>query len=640
MKDLDLRVYESITYLSNRISKRIDFWIISTVGVINAYCLTPSITNSLGITSLEDGPIQPSLVFENPSAFTNDFRASEFQRLMWTTSTKWLPAILYKYFSVDPTIFHVFMTYSQTVLMLVGVFYLASALGESRLVSYISVGFIIMFSPYFNNFASYGDQFFMPYATWISIGPLLIAWAYALKRKQKHSICWLIVAASIHPAMTLCASFAIAATSINNFQLKKSSLSYSLKLFSPALFFSLISAIISFLSTAETIPENWFEGTREVLHWYAWKLNPADEVTFETTSYSIILALTALLISNVRFLDLTLEFRNRIRIVTILFILMYLIQAITYHLNLRLLYSISFGRYSIFSAIFVVIVFATLISHQFKDSPNRQEKTTSSIIVLCLLIPSFINLAVLSILLFFIDFRSKLRTRAFSFLNLLFAIVFVFFARANYNKKWLEGDIANFLPNGFRNVPNYLPLRMLENISIYSWVLIVLLTFVYSLQSKKAIRALTIGSVILSFTLLTLTGRYILSERRSVAHADWIATQVWAQANTPKESKFIINSGLDVYESWTTLSKRPRLVADLTAGFLYFYTKEDAQYDLLRSELPISPNPSSDSESQEEFYNQFRTKIGGDYLVWKNSDTKLSYPVKYSNNKFTIYSLK
>ena len=640
MKELDLRVLEAIRSISNRISKKLDFWIISTFGVINAFCLTPSITNSLGITSLEDGPIQPSLVFENPSAFTNDFHASEFQRLMWTSSTKWLPAILYKYFSIDPTIFHVFMTYSQTVLLLVGTFYLACALTGSRLVSYISTCFVIMFSPYFNNFASYGDQFFMPYATWISIGPLLIAWAFALKRKQGHSICWLIIGASIHPAMALCASFAIVATSIKNIRPIKSSLIYSIKLFSPAFFFSLISAIVSFLATAETIPENWFEGTRKVLHWYAWKLNPADEVTFETTSYSIILVLTALLISNARFLDLTLEFRNRIRIVTGLFILMYLIQAITYQLNLRVLFSISFGRYSIFSAIFIVIVFATLISNQFKDNRNSQEKVTSAIIVLCVLIPSFINLAVLAILLFFIDFRSKLRMGALSLLNVLFAIVFVFFARANYNNKWLEGDIANFVPNGIRNVPNYLPLRMLENVSIYSWVLIILLTLVYSLQTKKTIRALTVGSVILLFTLLTLAGRYILSERRDVTHADWIATQVWAQANTPKESKFIINSGFDVYESWTTLSKRPRLIADLTAGFLYFYTKEDAQYDLLRSELPISPSPSSDPESQVEFYNQFRAKIGGDYLVWKNSDTKLSYPVKYSNNKFTIYSLK
>ena len=34
------------------------------LGCLNAYCLTPSITNSLGITSLDDGPIQPALAYK------------------------------------------------------------------------------------------------------------------------------------------------------------------------------------------------------------------------------------------------------------------------------------------------------------------------------------------------------------------------------------------------------------------------------------------------------------------------------------------------------------------------------------------------------------------------------------------------
>ena len=640
MKALDLRAAELLKSITNQISKKLDLWLISAIGIVNAFCLTPSITNSLGITSLEDGPIQPSLVYQNPSVFTNDFHASEFQRLMWTSSTKWLPALFYKYLSVDPIVFHVLLTYSQTVLLLVGTFYLASALTQSRLVSYISVCFVIMFSPYFNNFASYGDQFFMPYATWISIGPLLIAWAFALNGNRNKALVWLAIGASIHPAMALCATFAIAATSIRSVRPIKSSLLKAILLFLPSVFFSLISAIVSFLATAQTVPAVWYEGTRKDLHWYAWKLNPADEITFETTAYSIVLILITLMISNSRSLNLTIELRNRIKIVSVLFFFMYVVQAIAYQLNIRVIYSISFGRFSIFSAIFVSIIFATVISRQFQNRSGNHKKFSSTLLIFCLLIPSFINLALLAILIFLMEFRSKIQSKTWYFPNLFFAILFVLLARANYNDRWLEGGIVNFVPNGIRNVPNYLPLRMLENVSIYSWVLIILLILVYSFQTKKAIRALTVGSVILSFTFLTLTGRYILSERRDVTHADWIATQVWAQANTPKESKFIINSGFDVYESWTTLSRRPRLIADLTAGFLYFYTKEDAQYDLLRSELPISPNPNSDPESQVEFYNQFRTKIGGDYLVWKNSDTKLNFPVKYSNSKFTIYSLK
>lgn len=167
------------------IQKKYDLYLVFLIGLINSFALTPSITSSLGITSLEDGPIQPAIVYKDPSIFLNDFHASEFQRLMWTTSTKWLPAVLYKYLNIDPIFFHVFFTYAQTVLMLIGTFYLANSLFKSRQVSYISVAFAIAFSPYFNNFASYGDQFFMPYGTWISIGPLLLAWASAIDNKRK-----------------------------------------------------------------------------------------------------------------------------------------------------------------------------------------------------------------------------------------------------------------------------------------------------------------------------------------------------------------------------------------------------------------------------------------------------------------------
>jgi len=640
LKSLGLRTLESLNLIPGLISKKLDFWIIFVLGIVNAFCLSPSITNSLGITSLEDGPVQPSLVYKDPSVFTNDFHASEFQRLMWTTSTKWVPALFYKYLSVDPVIFHVLLTYSQTILMLVGTFYLASALTQSRLVSYISVCFVIMFSSYFNNFASYGDQFFMPYATWISIGPLLIAWAFALNGSQKKSLAWLAIGASIHPAMALCATTAIAATSIKSIRPIKSSLPAAIQLFLPSVFFSIISAIVSFLATAQNIPADWYDGTRKVLHWYAWKLNPADEVTFETTAYAFVLIVTALVISNSSSLNLSIELRKRIKLVSVIFILMYVVQAITYTLNIRILFSISFGRFSIFSAIFVSIIFATVISLQFQNKSGRQEKFCSALLLFCLLIPSFINLALFIILMFLMEFRSKMQPKLLYFPNLIFASVLIFFARANFNDKWFEGSIFSFVPNGIRNVPNYLPLRMLENVSIYFWVLIFLVLLFNSLKSNVVSRALITGVIILSFTLLTLAGRFILSERRDATHEDWIATQVWAQLHSSKDSKFIVNSGFDVYESWTTLSKRPRLIADSNAGFLYFYTKGDAQYDLLRSELPISPNPSSDPESQVEFYNQFRSKIGGDYLVWKNSDTKLSYPVKYSNNKFTIYSLK
>jgi len=142
------------------------------------------------------------------------------------------------------------------------------------------------------------------------------------------------------------------------------------------------------------------------------------------------------------------------------------------------------------------------------------------------------------------------------------------------------------------------------------------------------------------FTILTLGGRYVLSERRDAVHKDWVETQTWALNNSPKNSKFIVNSGFDVYESWTTLSRRPRLISDLNAGFLYFYTKEDLIYDQRRSLLPKAPNSKNTFQKDlGVFYKNFSKEIGGDYLVWKRDDVILSFNKVYENNTYIIYIL-
>ena len=145
--------------------------------------------------------------------------------------------------------------------------------------------------------------------------------------------------------------------------------------------------------------------------------------------------------------------------------------------------------------------------------------------------------------------------------------------------------------------------------------------------------------ILISLTSINLTGRYILSERRSETHKDWVSTQLWALENTSTKSKFIVNSGYDTYESWTTLSKRPRLIADLSAGFLYFYTKEDQAYDEKRALLPRAPNSKSDTLELERFYILFGHEFSAEYLVWKTDFTQLSFKEVYKNSKYVVYEL-
>lgn len=621
------------------IKEKYDLYVVTLIGIINSFALSPSITNSLGITSLEDGPIQPSIVYQDPTVFTNDFRASEFQRLMWTTSTKWIPAILYKYLNIDPIFPHVFLIYAQTILMLVGTFYLATSLFKSRLTSYISVAFIIMFSPYFNNFASYGDQFFMPYGTWISIGPLLLAWASAINHKRKKTLIWLLIGASIHPAMALCASFAVLA--FKHFsKIDYKTIREILMLFSPAILFSFVAVMVRRSATARIIPEEWYLGLKQVFHWYAWKLNPSTTY-FETTAYTIILILSTYVLTQSNIFNFSNKIKSSTKKLIIFFILLYFLQAVSFLLGIAELFSISFGRFSIFTSIYAIVIFAFCVSSLAEKNTDSIKVFLTSILIFCLMIPSFLNLAILSSILLFNNVKKKRSGQRFNLLSTIFILLCIVFGRANYNDSWWTGSIFKFIPNALHTVPNYLALKMIENISMYSWLVILLTILIYNLKKIATYRTSFIIAVIILLTTLTLGGRFVLSERRDATHRDWVETQLWALNNSPKDAKFIVNSGFDIYESWTTLSRRPRLVADLSAGFLYFYTKEDLIYDQTRSRLPRVPNSySSTAQDLEFFYANFKKEMGGDYLVWKNDATKINLSVVYSNGSFTIYDLE
>jgi hypothetical protein len=496
-----------------------------------------------------------------------------------------------------------------------------------------------MFSPYFNNFASYGDQFFMPYGTWISIGPLLLAWASAINHKRKKTFIWLLIGASIHPAMALCASFAVLAFKYFS-KIDYKTIREILMLFSPAIFFSFVAVLVRRSATAQIIPEEWYLGLKQVFHWYAWKLNPSTTY-FETTAYTILLILSTYVLTQSNIFNFSNKIKSSTKKLIVFFILLYFLQAVSFLLGIAELFSISFGRFSIFTSIYAIVIFAFCISSLAEKNTDSIKVFLTSILIFCLMIPSFLNLAILSSILLFNNVKKKRSDQRFNLLSTIFILLCIVFGRANYNDSWWTGSIFKFIPNALHTVPNYLALKMIENISMYSWLLILLTILIYNLKKIATYRTSFIIAVIILLTTLTLGGRFVLSERRDATHRDWVETQLWALNNSPKDAKFIVNSGFDVYEAWTTLSRRPRLVADLSAGFLYFYTKEDLVYDQTRSRLPRVPNSySSTAQDLEFFYSNFKKEMGGDYLVWKNNATKINLSVVYSNGSFTIYKLE
>jgi hypothetical protein len=481
----------------------------------------------------------------------------------------------------------------------------------------------------------------MLYATWISIGTLLISLAHLLQGKRKSSIAWLSIGASIHPAMALCLALIMLAFLVTNADLKVyTRIKLLLFFLFPPTFFSIVSFFIGKTSSAKNIPPGWFEDTRKVMHWYAWKLNPKLE-TFQTTVYTLMFTFFILFLINSK----SLVFPKKIIIfynsVVAIFLVTYLVQAFAFTLNIREIYSISFGRFSIFSSIIAVIIMA----HTLKLACSTRENETKfrfGLILITSLVPSFFNLALSALILAAKDNFSHL-TKAVKIVKIislsLIPIVTLELWRAISNKSWIKGEIFPEILKGFREVPNHLSIKMFENISILLWVPILIVLFLVPLLDLKTrIRATSVLLIFLA--LISLGGRYILSNRRDVSHSDWIQIQVWANENSKVGSKFIVDSGFDVYESWTTLSRRPRMISNLSAGFLYFYTKEDQEYDRLRSKISPTPSNLSSSDILFDFYKKFSKTVGGDYLVWKNSYTKLPLPTVFKNSEFIIYKIQ
>ena len=633
-----------------KISPKLDVLIIFAIGVVNAFSLAPSITDSLGTTSLDDSPVQPALGIKYPQFFENDFLAKRYTVLMWTSSTKWIPALLYKYLSVDPVIFHVLFTYLQTILILVGTFLLAKALTNSRSISFVSVFFVINLAPYFDNIAWYGDQFFMPYPTWCAIGPLLIAWSYALKSKTRKQIIWLAIGCSIHPAMGLCGSILVLVTTYKNQMLNFAELTkHLLFALAPAILFSFISWFISKSYSAPSAPAGWSESTREVTHWYAWKLIPnTDESLFQQTSFTIILALTGYVLLSSPLLKHVEKLRTVVRNALLIFLLFYAIQAISYTSSIRSIYSLSLGRISIFTSILTVIVLAKYLMEIQKSAHIDISIKARIFLTIALLIPSFFNLLLVGLFLFWKVFKEKRQNKRLLSIFAIHSILILVFWLSNFSKSWIGMPTLSRLFESTYLVPNFFLIKVAEYFLgiylIFAYVFAILIlslviAYFTKFESKIGIRFVLIG-LMMTLALGSFTSRYVQSEDRAAKDREWINAQTWVRDETPFGSKFIVNSKFDTYSSWTTLTKRARIqTADDGAGFLYIYSEDDAAFDKLRSKLPPAPSDHDGREITESFYLDFSRAVGGDYIVRRNSDTPLTWQIAYRNTEFVIYKI-
>ena len=606
-----------------------------TLGLFFSFCLSPSRTTSLGITSGDDGPVLSSISNRYFDLIGGNVAAQDSLKMMWTTSTKWLPAISYKYFSIDPSIFHFIFTHAQITLIIIGVFRLASVISNSRTVAYISIGLTIIYEPYFINMGWYGDEFFMPYTTWVAIGPLLLAWANLYEGQNKKGLIYLLIGTSIHPSMGFCSLFLIIATKLTNITRKDIT-----KLFIPAV---TGVTVISFLSTlpirlaqSKELPSRWL--TPDIAHWEAWKLT-SNNIFSISTSYAVVFSISIF--------SLIYYFKNELNsyyLVTIKVfvasIFLVSIQSLAYTIGLRQIYSASLARVTIFSSIFMTIISACIINYFLSHSNTDLNLKVVGIIIFILLFPSFGTCLILVLILIALNLVNNRLDKLQVFIFCLVLVVNVYFYIISF--KSIKFSSTNYQLFGDLLTARTLSLRIFYHFfTNYTnvFLLISCFVFVYTMAKRRNFFKKFIASILIFLSLVTVMGRLQLSLIRGSEHSDWVKTQEWAKKNTNPSSVFLTRSGLDIYESWSTLSERIRIIVDSEYGGAYLYSEIDDVFNKKRRLFPSAPPVTAIAVAQEKFFNDFSDQFGGKYLVTTNLNTKLSYKIIYSNSKYVIYLL-
>ena len=626
--------------LYNKLSPKYDLLIVSLIGLAFSFAMSPSRTESLALTSTDDGPILPAVALQDLSTYP-DMKISSPENsviLMWTTVTKWFPSIVYKYLGVDPGIFHTLFVYGQVTLILIGTYRLSRSLANSRETSFLSVGLVIIYESYFINMGAYGGQTFMPYTTWISVGPLLFSWANFNEGNRKRAFAYLFLGALVHPAMGLVMGILLLSISIfsGGKLFSKYSMIEGFKFLAPAGIIGFLGTLPIRIEQFKPIPENWQK--MEVFHWAAWKLGMKQEY-FIQSKYALLFMLSILVLA-IYFKSVLNSRYRMILIVSATTAISVVFQAFFYSINLRELSSINFSRITIFTSIFLTIVAASLLTSVLRDDNYVNRWIFSSSVIFTFLFPSSLSFSLLTILLLLYSCKSRKENSVFYTIAPLTIIIVLLFLSNLFD---IDKDSSiSYWDDGNYFIPATLSSRALYELIGWLFIPSLLLIFgsvFHSVRSKKGSR-LSFAFVAL-LSLVTIFGRLDLSLDRYVQNRDWIDLQVWVKENSYSGETLLSTGKTNIHGGWTTLTRRYLISVDSTsAGNLYLFSKGDKNYELLRENLKPDSSEILVTSTFEDYVSNLSSTFEARYLVSSSKNQDLSYPIVFTNSNYVIYKLR
>ena len=626
--------------LRTSLPARFDFLLVTIIGLAFSFAMSPSVVESFALTSGDDGPIFPAEVLKNKDFYskTGISRANNELILMWATITKWFPALLYTYLGIDPSLFHILFVYTQITLIILGTFRLSQSLKFSREVGYVSIALLIIYESYFINMGAYGGQTWMPYTTWIAVGPLLFSWANFLENKKIKALILLSLGTLVHPGMGIVAAILIVTTQNIlgiNF-IKTSRIRFTI------LVLALVS-ITSFLTTIpirheqfRPIPISWQK--LDVGHWAAWNLSNGQDY-FQQSKYTIIFTISIMIFATVYRDVLGKIYFFLITAITVTAISV-TAQAFFYTFNLRQFSSINFARTTIFSSVLLTIIASKILLVILGGLNKQKISKTSTLFIFTLLFPGGLSLLISNVFMAVNLYKSKQPKKLMGVIyGLIFVVLFFYISNLfDTNKdtgRTFIKDFNLYVPSTLSLRATYAYFDTFANVFILALFILLL----YLWKTKEGAKFLSI-SLIVGLVLLTIFGRFSLSNVRFKENSDWINTQLWAKNNSAATDVFIHTGKYNLYGAWTTLTKRIIIDADSNdGGALYLYSKSDRKYELIRDSIKPRSDSFFEGDEFEKYIMVLAENFGAYYLVSSRVDTKYSFPIVYSNVKYTIYEV-
>lgn len=640
------------------------------VGAVYQYISVLNIDSSLALTSMDDGPVIPYLLTKRFDLFYEDYWSISWWQLRWTSASKWVPALLgYLNIEINGQLLQIFFLAFQGMFLTLGVFVLSFSIVRNRKIALLMVLFFCVTRPHFNNWAFYGDQEFMPYVTWLALGPLMVGLGLKIMNKKLLAICFVALGSSMHVSMGIVFGLAIFLLScLQDYKVDKKIrfLSNSTILIGPAIFFligylSLLTISINYESVSER------KSLLSNQHYRAWIINPEEKsylLTVESLLMALLLVGIVYSISNLYNAKKLFSYNIFFKFIVAINILFYMFQALFYSLGITKLASVSWGRISLILILSLyVVIFDILYKHiLIKNQYSLQDRLIIFVVMGTFLLGSKMSMLMCLITILFFSALGNIKVNRISAKRLhfykeatyslgLLLIVIYALNLIDLRYKEIAKQIINIIINfdGIRTIvflihdllvdtpQSYVNLEIL---SISTFYLISFITLAIFLFTRPKILILITIPIIMYIGTIGFNNKIQETENRNSRYESYKDIQIWAKNNSRTDETFVVEAGTSTYGAWGSLAERPRLITSLLEGQQYLYTKRNKSRNLERAKILSEINSKGITLFSDAYYIEFRKKWNFNYIVQNNEEIKIkSFPLLYQNNDFSIFGI-